>query len=380
MQFPVKHSSTGTTIFTVMSGLAAQYQAINLSQGFPDYPLDPELSDLLGEAATKGFNQYAPMPGLPMLREAISNDWRKRNNVKIDADTEITVTPGATYGISTAFATILEAGDEAIVLEPAYDSYIPGIEMCGAKAVLVQLNYPSFSVDWNKVKDAITPKTKCIIFNTPHNPTGAVLSLQDLNTLADIIRDTNIVLISDEVYEQLIFDGLKHHSVLEHSELRQRSFAVFSFGKVFNNTGWKVGYTVAPPAFTAAYRAIHQYLCFTVNSPSQYALAKFMAHTGLEPIGRVMERKRNYFLDLLRQTKFTIHQPTSGSYFQTASYENISDLGDYEFAQWLTKEHGVATIPISSFYKSKKDDKVIRFCFAKKEETLNVAIKRLMEL
>ena len=380
MSFPQKHSATGTTIFTVMSALATEHNAINLSQGFPDFHIDTQLSQALGDAARNGFNQYAPMPGLPALRQAIAANFKNRYGIDINTDTEITVTPGATYAIYTAFTAILKAGDEAILLEPAYDSYIPNIEMNGAKAVPIALSAPDFHVDWNKVKDAITPRTKALILNTPHNPSGAIWAKEDWDQLADIVRNTDIVILSDEVYEQIVFDGLRHYSVLEHPELRQRSFALYSFGKVYNNTGWKIGYCIAPPAYTQAFRRIHQFLSFTVNTPAQHALAYILVNGTAEPVHSVMQRKRDHFLSLMKQTPFTIYLPAKGSYFQVASYERISDLPDMEFAQWLTKEHGVATIPVSAFYSNKKDDKLIRFCFAKKEETLTEAVERLKKL
>ncbi|MBA3829648.1 MAG: aminotransferase class I/II-fold pyridoxal phosphate-dependent enzyme [Taibaiella sp.] len=380
MHLPSKHSATGTTIFTVMSALAQQYNAINLSQGFPDYPLDEKLADLLHEAALKGFNQYAPMAGLPLLRQSVADDLTKRYGIAINADEEITITPGATYAIYTAFTTILQPGDEVIILEPAYDSYIPNIEMNGAIVIPVALSSPDFSVDWNKVRDAVTAKTKAIIINTPHNPTGAIWQQEDWDALADIVRDKDIYILSDEVYEQLVYDGQKHCSVLNHPELRSRSFALFSFGKVFHNTGWKIGYCVAPPALTAAFRCIHQFISFTVNTPGQYALAHYIANNDAPPLHQMMQHKRDMFLNLLRDTPFTIFKPASGSYFQTVSYGNISDMPDMEFAQWLTKEYGVATIPISAFYSNKKDDRLIRFCFAKKEDTLTEAVKRLSRL
>jgi methionine aminotransferase len=363
-----------------MSALAQEHNAINLAQGFPDFPLDEQLSKLLYEAACKGFNQYAPMPGLQILRQVISNDFNKRYKVTVDADNEITVTPGATYAIYTAFTAILVPGDEVIILEPAYDSYIPNIEMNGAIAVPVSLATPDFHVDWQLVKDAITPKTKAIIINTPQNPTGAIWNEQDWNELANVVRDTDILILSDEVYEQIVFDGMKHYSVLEHPELRQRSFALFSFGKVFHNTGWKIGYCIAPPALTKAFRQIHQFLSFCVNTPGQYALAHYLTGGVAKPVGEIMELKRNYFLSLIKQTPFTIKLPACGSYFQVASYEQISNQPDMEFAQWLTREYGVATIPVSSFYRNKTDNKLIRFCFAKKEETLLTAIERLIKL
>lgn len=380
MQLPRKHSAEGTTIFTVMSALAQQHNAINLSQGFPDFPIDEQLGALLHEAANSGFNQYAPMPGLPMLRTAIAADFAKRYDVSINPDTEITITPGATYAIYTAFTAILQAGDEVIVLEPAYDSYIPNIETNGAKAVVVSLTAPTFEVDWNKVQAAITGKTKAIIINTPHNPTGAVWNKEDWDKLAELVRGTDIIILSDEVYEQLIFDGRQHCSVLQHPELHERSFALYSFGKVFHNTGWKIGYCIAPPAFTQAFRKIHQFLCFSVNTPAQYALGNYLSQPKLPNVTQLIEKKRDFFLQHLQHTPFTIYQPSAGSYFQTVSYSAISDMPDTEFAQWLTKEYGVATIPISAFYSNKKDDKLIRFCFAKKEETIAAAFEKLKAL
>lgn len=380
MHLPQKHSAKGNTIFTVMSALAHEHNAINLSQGFPDFPIDELLGTYLSEGSKAGFNQYAPMPGLPMLTEAVSKDIQDRYGVTVDAKTEITITPGATYGIYTAFTSILEQGDEVIVLEPAYDSYIPNIETNGAKVVPVSLTAPAYNVDWNKVKDAITTKTKAIIINTPHNPTGATWSEEDWNTLADIVCDTDIFILSDEVYEQLIFDGKKHYSVLQHEELRQRSFAIFSFGKVYHNTGWKMGYCIAPAEMTAAFRRIHQFLCFSVNTPAQYALGKYLSQPDRPDVSNMMQQKRDHFLNLLKDTPFTIHQPAGGSYFQTASYEQINDMPDTEFTQWLTKEYGVATIPVSAFYSNKRDDKIIRFCFAKKEDTLQAAVAQLTKL
>ncbi len=317
------------------------------------------------------------MQGLPMLRQAISADFKKRYGVDIDADHEVTITPGATYAIYTAFTCILQAGDEVIVLEPAYDSYIPNIETNGAKAITIPLRAPDFSVDWDAVQKAITPKTKAIIVNTPHNPTGAMWDKEDWDMLADIVRNTDIIILSDEVYEQLIFDNKPHYTVLQHAELRKRSFVLYSFGKVFHNTGWKMGYCIAPPELTTAFRRIHQFLCFSVNTPAQYALANYLSQPVMPDVANMMQAKRDHFLALLKQTPFTIHQPASGSYFQTVNYSQISDMGDLEFAKWLTREYGVATIPISAFYRNKKDDKLIRFCFAKKEETINEAIKRL---
>lgn len=377
MNLPKKHTAADTTIFTVMSALAQQYNAINLSQGFPDFPIDEQLGIYLSEAAQNGWNQYAPMPGLPMLRNAVANNFKRRYGLNINPDTEITITPGATYAIYTAFTAILQPGDEVIVLEPAYDSYIPNIEMNGGIVVPVALKAPTFEVDWDLVKSAITAKTKAIIVNTPHNPTGATWNKEDWDTLAEIVRDTEIIILSDEVYEQLVYDGKPHYSVLQHAELRERSFALYSFGKVFHNTGWKIGYCIAPPAFTQAFRKLHQFIAFSINTPAQYALASYLENGNQEPVNIMLQSKRDYFLDLMKETPFTILQPAGGSYFQLASYENISDLPDTEFAQWLTKEYGVATIPVSAFYSNRKDDKLIRFCFAKKEETLRSAVEKL---
>lgn len=377
IHLPPKHSATGTTIFSVMSALAQQHGAINLSQGFPDFQIDAELCALLHEAAIQGHNQYAPMPGLPALRTAIAAGMQQRYGMAIDAEQELTITPGATYAIYTAFAATLQPGDEVIVLEPAYDSYIPNIESQGAVAVRVPLLYPDFAPDWERIAQIITPKTRAIIVNTPHNPTGAIWQQADWDQLADIIRDTQIVVLSDEVYEQLVYDGKQHYSVLQHPELRQRSFALYSFGKVYHNTGWKIGYCVAPPQFTQAFRHLHQYLCFSVNTPAQYALAAYLQHPAATPPATMLQEKRDTFLRLLASTPFTVHTPATGSYFQLASYAGISDMNDRDFAHWLTQEHGVVAIPVSAFYADKKDDKLLRFCFAKQEATLEAAAARL---
>lgn len=368
------------TIFSIMSALAQQHNAINLSQGFPDFPIDERLGALVHEAIGKGFNQYAPMPGLPALRQAIAAGFARRSGIRIDPETELTITPGATYGIYTAFTSFLKAGDEVIVLEPAYDSYIPNIRQAGAIPVPVALKAPSFSADWAAVKDAITPATRAIIVNTPHNPTGATWSRSDWDELAALLRGTGILVLSDEVYEQLVYDNGRHLSILQHEELRQRSFALFSFGKVYHNTGWKIGFCIAPEALTRSFRRLHQYLAFSVNTPMQWALAEYLALPQAESVSAFMQRKRDYFLQLMAGTGFTIHRPAAGSYFQLAGYERISDLPDRAFAEWLTREHGVATIPVSAFYSDGRDDKLIRFCFAKKESTLEAAVSRLQHL
>lgn len=375
-----KHNAADTTIFTVMSTLAQQHNAINLSQGFPDFQIDDMLGNLLHEASRNGFNQYAPMAGLPVLREAIARDFKKRYQVEIDPHNEITITPGATYAIYTAFSTILSAGDEVIVLEPAYDSYIPNIEMNGATAIPVKLLPDTFAPDWQKIKDAITPKTKAIIVNTPHNPTGTIWSKADWDQLADILRGTDIYVLSDEVYEQLVYDGREHHSVLQHPELRTRSFVLYSFGKAFHNTGWKIGYCIAPPDFTKAFRRLHQFLSFSVNTPAQYALAHFMGIENRGAANDFLQKKRDYFNDLMKATPFKLLEPSLGSYFQLASYAHLSDLPDTEYAKMLSEKYGVATIPISAFYSDQYDNKILRFCFAKKEETLKTAVERLINV
>ena len=377
---PQKHRSADISIFSVMSALATKHQAINLSQGFPDFPIDTKLGDLLHEAATKGWNQYAPMTGLPLLREAIAADFKKRYAIDLNPDSEISITPGATYAIYSAFSAILSPGDEVIVLEPAYDSYIPNIEMNGAKAVPVKLLAPSFAPDWQAIKDAITPKTKAIIINTPHNPTGTIWTLADWNQLADLVRDTPIIILSDEVYEQLVFDGQIHYSVLQHPELRERSFALYSFGKAFHNTGWKMGYCIAAPMLTQAFRQLHQFIGFSVNTPAQFALAQYLNLDKREAPNTLLQGKRDYFLELMKETPFTLLAPAAGSYFQLASYAHMSDLPDRTFATLLTEKYGVATIPISAFYSYRHDQKILRFCFAKKEETLKAAIERLAKI
>ncbi|MBS1783113.1 MAG: aminotransferase class I/II-fold pyridoxal phosphate-dependent enzyme [Bacteroidetes bacterium] len=369
-----------TNIFSVMSALAVQYNAINLAQGFPDFAIDERLSSLLYEAVQGNFNQYAPMSGLPMLREAIADDFKMRYSVTIKPEVEITITPGATYGIYTCFASFLKPNDEVIVLEPAYDSYIPNIESLGCKPIPISLSKPSFQVDWQQVRAAVTLKTRAIIINTPHNPTGSIWQKEDWNELANIVRNTSIIVLSDEVYEQLVFDQARHYSVLEHEELRSRSFAIFSFGKVFNNTGWKVGYVIAPEILTKGFRKLHQYLSFSVNTPAQYAIAKYLAISGRPKVGEWMQTKRDYFLSLMADLPFTMHQKSTGSYFQTMSYERISNLPDVEFAEWLTQNYGVATIPLSPFYANRKDSNMVRFCFAKKEDTLLRAVEKLTAL
>jgi len=372
-----KLPNTGTSIFTTMSALANEYNAINLGQGFPDFPMDEKLSALAQKAMADGHNQYAPMAGYMPLREAISNKINFLYGVNISANDSITITPGGTNAIYNAFNTILQPGDEVILFEPAYDSYIPNILVNGAIPVPIPLTFPTFSIDWEKVKAAINKKTKAIIINSPHNPTGTVLSHDDILMLLSILKDTSIFLISDEVYEHLIFDDKKHNSVLKYPELFERSFVCFSFGKVYNCTGWKLGYCVAPPNLTAEFRKTHQFNSFCCFTPTQVALAEHLNNVeAYQSIGPMMQQKRDFFIECMNKKDFTL-LPSFGSYFICATYEKISDLPAKDFAIELTKKAGVATIPVSAFYNNAKDDKVLRFCFAKKEETILEATKRL---
>jgi methionine transaminase len=377
LQIQSKLPNVGTTIFAVMSRLATEHNAINLGQGFPDFPMSNELTGLVNEAMKNNFNQYSPMPGWLPLREAIAEKIEYLYGAKINPDTEITITPGGTYVIYSAFTAILQPGDEVVVFEPAYDSYIPNIEINGAKAVTINLVYPDYHIDWMAVQKAITPKTKAIIINSPHNPTGSVIGEEDIKQLRKIVEGTNIFIISDEVYEHLIFDNIPHQSILRYPDLLQRSFVCFSFGKTYNCTGWKLGYCIAPEPLTKEFRKVHQFNCFSCHTPSQVALAQFLKNKeAYLSLSGFMQQKRDYFKKLMQQTRFTMNE-SYGSYFICGTYERISDEGDKELAIRLTKEAGVATIPVSVFYQTGKDDKVLRFCFSKKEETLDAAVEKL---
>lgn len=375
-----KQPNAGTTIFTVMSVLAAEHNAINLGQGFPDFLMDEELIALVNAAMKKGNNQYVHMNGLALLRERIAEKINDLYAAPVNPETEITVTPGGTYAIFTALTTILQPGDEAIVFEPAYDSYIPTIEINGAKPVLIPLSFPGYKIDWELVKQKISPKTKVILLNSPHNPTGSILGADDIAQLRAIVKDTGIFIVSDEVYEHLIFDGLQHESMLRYPDLYERSFVCSSFGKVYNCTGWKIGYCTAPPALMNEFRKIHQFNCFSCNSPVQFALAEFLLQKEkYVQLGSMLQQKRDYFFRLMQQTKFKA-LPSYGSYFQLYSYNGVSNESEKDFAIRLTKEYKVATIPTSVFYKNNTDNKVLRFCFAKKEATLDEAVNRLTKL
>lgn len=380
MHIQSKLPNVGTTIFTVMSGLAAEYKAVNLGQGFPDFPMNVELTGLVNEAMKNNYNQYAPMPGWMPLREAIAEKVEFLYHTNINPDTDITITPGGTYAIYSALTAILQPGDEVIVFEPAYDSYIPNIEINGAKAVTINLVYPDYHINWTAVQKAVTPKTKAIIINSPHNPTGTVIGEQDIQQLRKIVEGTNIFVISDEVYEHLIFDNIPHQSILRYPDLFQRTFVCFSFGKTYNCTGWKLGYCIAPAALTNEFRKVHQFNCFSCNTPSQAGLASFLKNKDAYlSLSSFMQEKRDYFKQLMQQTRFSMHE-SFGSYFICGTYERISDEGDKDLAIRLTKEAGVATIPVSAFYQNGKDDKVLRFCFSKKKETLEAAVEKLSRI
>ncbi|MGZ5135463.1 MAG: methionine aminotransferase [Flavitalea sp.] len=369
--------AVGTSIFTVMSALATEKKAINLGQGFPDFPMNAELISLVNEAMNKGFNQYSPMEGWMPLRETIAEKIDFLYHAQINPATEVTITPGGTYAIYTALTTVLQPGDEVIILEPAYDSYIPNVVINGGVPVLIDLKFLEYKIDWSEVKRRLTPKTRMIMLNSPHNPTGAVLTDYDINELRTIVEGTGIIILSDEVYEHLIFDDITHHSILRYPDLMERSFVCFSFGKVYHCTGWKLGYCVSSASLMSEFRKVHQFNCFSCHTPSQVALAQFLSDkNSFLSLGGIMQEKRDYFQGLMGQTKFT-PMPSHGSYFQCYQYNRISDEPDTDLSIRITKDYGVASIPVSAFYHSGKDDKVIRFCFAKKTDTLEQAVERL---
>jgi len=381
MQIETKLPKVGTTIFSVMSQLAVEHKAVNLGQGFPDFETPPSLREALTRAMAEGHNQYAPGIGLGALREQIAIKTERLYGRHVSPDTEITVTSGATEAIFAAIAAVVRAGDEVIVFDPAYDSYEPAIDLQGAVAVHIPLSLPGFSIPWQRVRDAITPRTRMIMINSPHNPSGAVLAKEDLDTLADIVRDTGIIVLSDEVYEHIVFDGAVHQSVLGHAELAARSFVVSSFGKTYHCTGWKVGYCVAPKALTAEFRKVHQYLTFCTFNPAQWAFAEFLASTPehyLE-LPAFYQTKRDRFRDLMKGSRFGLLD-VPGGYFQLADYSQIRDIDDINFAEWLVREGGVAAIPLTPFYATPPDTRLIRFCFAKVDSTMEAAAERLCKL
>ena len=367
----------GTTIFTVMSRLAAECGAVNLSQGFPDFQAEPALFDAMHRHMLAGRNQYAPMAGLPELRQAIVDKVADLYGPRFDVDSEVTVTAGATQAIFTAIAAFVRPGDEVIVFEPVYDSYVPAIETVGGKAVFAQLRFPDYAPDWTQVAGLISPRTRMIIVNSPHNPTGSLLSAVDLEKLAKLVRGTDIVILSDEVYEHIVFDGAPHASLCGHAELAARSLVVSSFGKTYHITGWKIGYVVGPAALMAEFRKVHQFNVFTVHAPSQLAIADYMQSPERHlSLAGFYQEKRDLFRSLMAATPFEL-LPCRGTYFQLARYAGLSDLPDTAFAEWLTRQVGVAVIPVSVFYANGQDDRVVRFCFAKREETLCAATERL---
>lgn len=381
MHYPAsKLPHIGTTIFTVMSQMANEYKAINLSQGFPDFDGPSALLNAVGAYITKGMNQYAPMSGLPVLREQIAAKVERLYGNPVSAD-EVTVTSGATEALFAAIAAVVRSGDEVIMFDPAYDSYEPAVELNGGVAIRLQLQAPQFKMDWVQVKAVITPKTRLIILNSPHNPTGTVLSAEDMQQLLELVRGTDILLLGDEVYEHIAFNGQAHQSLNRYPELYERSFVVSSFGKTYHVTGWKIGYCVAPPALTAEFRKMHQYLTFATCTPMQLALADILRDEPehADNLPDFYQQKRDLFCSLIAKSRFTL-TPSAGTYFQIVDYSAISDLPDTQFCEWLTKEVGVAAIPVSVFCKTPPDMRLIRFCFAKGDDTLQRAAERLSAL
>jgi methionine aminotransferase len=380
MKLDSKLPAVGTTIFTVMSRLAADLGAINLSQGFPDFNCDPELVEAVARHMRSGHNQYAPMQGVLPLREAVSAKYEHYYGRHYDPETEVTITSGGTEAIFDAVAATVHPGDEVIVFEPCYDSYVPAIELNGGTPIVVSLRFPDYSIDWDALSAAITPRTRLLILNSPHNPAGAVLSSKDIQQLIAVLEGTRILIVSDEVYEHIIFDGLAHESMARHPALAARSFVVGSFGKTYHTTGWKVGSVVAPAALSAEFRKVHQFVTFSTNTPVQLALAEFVAaRHGLDEIGPFFQAKRDRFLRLMDGSRF---KPLTcrGSYFQLMDYSAITDEPDAEFALRITREYGVASIPTSPFLYRQPPPHVLRFCFAKKDETLERAAERLRRI
>lgn len=378
-----KLPNVGTTIFTTMSNLAAQTGALNLSQGFPDFDGPPALLAAVGRHVQAGHNQYAPTTGLPALREQIAAKVARLYGRTVSPDSEITITPGATQAIFCAIQAVIRNGDEVIVFDPCYDSYEPSVELAGGKCVHVQLDAVDFTINWQQLGEAITARTRMIVINTPHNPSGALISAAELDRLAAMIADRDIYILSDEVYEHLVFDGVTHASVLAHEQLFQRAFVVSSFGKTYHVTGWKTGYVVAPPALTAELRKVHQYVSFCGVTPLQYALADYMAEQPghVDELPGFYQAKRDLFCDLLTDSRFKFTR-TPGTYFQLVDYSAIRpDLNDVDMALWMTREHGVASIPISVFYRTPvPGQRLVRLCFAKREETLREAAQRLCRI
>jgi len=370
----------GTTIFTVMSALATQHGAVNLGQGFPDFDCDPALLDAVNQAMRSGLNQYPPMAGVPALREAVARKIESLYGHAYDPGDEITITAGATQAILTVILAVVHPGDEVIVLDPCYDSYVPNVELAGGRAVRVALTAGTFRPDFAAIGAAITPRTRAILVNTPHNPSATVWTRADLDALAELLRPTDVLLIADEVYEHMVYDGVAHASACSHPQLAARAFVVSSFGKTYHVTGWKVGYVAAPRALTAEFRKVHQFNVFTVNTPVQHGLARYMADPRpyLE-LPAFYQRKRDLFRAGLARTRLRL-LPSEGSYFQCVDYGAISDRSEEDFCRWLTTDIGVAAIPLSAFYEDGRNQRLARFCFAKRDETLGAALERLARL
>ena len=369
-----------TTIFAVMSGLANKHNALNLSQGYPNFPSDPVLMDMVYEAMRSGHNQYAHMMGMPDLRKAISRKFELLYETTYQPENEITVTAGATQAIYTALTAVIQSGDEVIVFRPAYDCYVPTIELNGGKAISVQLNTPDYLIDWEEVKTLVNSRTRMIMINTPHNPSGTILKKSDLLALQEIVKDTDIMVLSDEVYEHIIFDSEEHYSVCRFPDLRSRSFITASFGKTFHNTGWKIGYCCAPKDLMDEFVKVHQFNVFSVNHPMQVGIAQYLKDPDhYLQLGEFYQKKRDLFFSLMKDSKFRM-SPSKGTYFQAADFSLISDENDIEFTRRITIEHGVASIPISPFNFEKRDDKMVRFCFAKTDDTLKRAAEILCRL
>lgn len=370
----------GTSIFTIMSKMAAEHNAINLSQGFPDFPVDQDLIALINRFMVEGHNQYAPMAGVPALREIIAHVVKKTYQQVTDPESEITITAGATEGLFAAIAAFIHPGDEVIIFDPSYDSYEPAIRLNGGVAVPIGLRFPYYAIDWDLVEQTITPRTRMILINNPHNPAGVVLTEDDLTNLERIALAHNLIVLSDEVYDRLTYDGVAHQSVLTRPGLASQSLAVFSFGKTFHATGWKAGYVVAPEPLTLELRKAHQFIVFSVNGAVQHALAEYMkVPVRYLELNSFFQKKRDFFLEQMKGSSFE-PLPCQGSYFQLMSYANLSKMPDVQMAEELTRKFGVATVPVSVFYRNRTDNRVLRFCFAKKEETLAAAADILRKL
>lgn len=375
-----KLPQVGTSVFAVMSAMAKEHNAINLAQGFPDFDCSTELKDLVDKAMRDGHNQYAPMPGLMSLREKIAIKTEELYSAVYNPEKEITIVPGATLGIFAAITALVKENDEVIVIEPAYDSYIPAIELAGGKAIVYEMQFPDYKIDWEQVKKLISIRTSMIIINTPHNPTGSIFSAEDMRKLEKLIVNTDAIILSDEVYEHIIFDGFEHQSVARYPKLANRSVIISSFGKTYHTTGWKMGYILAPENITAQIRSTYQFMAFAANTPMQHAYAEILDKKDMYlQLGQFYQQKRDQFRKGLKGSSFKL-LGCNGSYFQSVMYEKISNKPDFEMAKFLAIEKGVAAIPVSAFYMRKTDHKVLRFCFAKSEDTLNKALEILCKL